>query len=274
MAVKKTKKKLIEGQEYTIDAPKNPGTWQNRVLLFVPNTGNFRVEWVQARYGQIIPTNWSTVESTQILSSFMPIEYQLADAQNLMARSVVENDFEWIIYIESDNIIPPDTFIRFNEYMNEGSVPVVSGLYFTKSDPPEPILYRGRGNSFYDDWKLGDKVWVDGIPFGCRLEHASLIKAAWEDAPEYLVGNTITRRVFDSPNMRYFDEKKGGMVSKQGTSDLQWCNDIMEKHFEAAGWKDYVGKKNPFLVDTDIYVKHIDPSGRMYPLEMPERYIP
>ncbi len=249
--------------------------WNSRVLIFTPTVGLVRIEWVNARYGQIIPTNWSHVDMQQFVHPFVPVQYQLADAQNLMAKKLVEEDYEWIIYIESDNIIPPDLFIRFGQYINEKKVPIVSGLYFTKSDPAEPILYRGRGNSYYGDWKLGDKVWVDGIPFGCRLEHASFIKEAWKDSPEYMCGDVKTRRVFEQPGRVWFDEEHGGIAAKTGTTDLAWCSRIIDDNlFEKTGWGEYKDKKNPFLVDTSIFVRHIDQGGKIFPLEIPKQFLP
>lgn len=249
--------------------------WAKRVLVFTPTTGLVRMEWVNARHGQITPTNWSYMQFQQYVNPYVPIAYQLPDAQNLMAKKVVEEDVEWVIYIEHDNIIPDDLFLRFNEYINEKKVPIVSGLYFTKSDPPEPVLYRGRGTSYYGDWKLGDKVWVDGIPFGCRLEHASFIKEAWKTAPEYMVGNIITRRVFAQPDKMWYDPVKGGNVAKTGTTDLNWCDTIiMNRLFEKCGWPEYQKMKYPFLVDTTIFVRHIDENGRIFPIKVPEKYLP
>lgn len=248
---------------------------QKRILIFTPTTGLVRVEWVQARYGQIIPTNWSFVEMQQHLAPWLSVGYQLADAQNLMAREVVEGDYEWIIYVEHDNVLPPDAFLRLNQYINDWDVPVVSGLYFLKSDITEPLIYRGRGTSHFKDWKLGDKVWCDGIPFGLRLENAGLIKAAWETSEEYYVNGIKTRRVFQQPNAIWFDENSGGMVSKGGTTDLEWCTRIMnEGLFEKAGYPEYQKKKYPFLVDTNIFVRHIDHNGTMWPKAMPARYVP
>lgn len=249
--------------------------WNKRVLIFTPTTGNVRMEWVNARFGQIIPTNWSFVQLQQFLIPYVPIEYQLADAQNLMAKKVVEEDVDWIIYIEHDNIVPEDLFVRFNEYINEKTHPVVSGLYFTKSEPSEPILYRGRGNSYFSDWKLGDKVMVDGVPFGCRLEDANLVKEAWKDSPEYMVGSQLTRRVFDQPAKVWYDPEKGGMSTKFGTTDLAWCTRIMEdKLLEKCGWDEFQKMENPFLVDTTIFVRHIDMNGRIFPSSIPKKYKP
>jgi hypothetical protein len=226
-------------KKYTIEAPKNTGVWNNRVIVFTPTTGLLRTEWVQARYGQIIPCNWAMVEMQQYVSAYMPLEYQLADD------------------------------------INEAKIPMISGIYFTKSDPAEPIIYRGRGNSYYGDWKFGEKVWVDGVPFGCLLLHNSLIKAAWKESPEYVVNGITTRRVFETPNRVWFDPEKGGMVAKRGTTDLAWCTRLMKEGlFEKAGWPEFQKKKNPFLVDTTIFVKHIDQQGRKYPLEIPKKFLP
>lgn len=249
--------------------------WTKRVLIFTPTLGLVRMEWVAGRYGQIIPTNWSFVEMQQFINPTIPIGYQLADAQNLMAKIVVEDNYDWIIYVEDDNILPQDAFLRMNVYMNEGTIPVVSGLYFLKSTYAEPLVYRGRGTSHFRDWKLGDRVWVDGIPFGCRLEHGSLIREAWKTSEEYTVGGIKTRKVFTQPRAMWFDEAKGGIISKGGTTDLEWCTRLMDEGiFEKAGWPEFQKMKYPFLVDTRIFVKHIDRSGVIWPTQMPARYIP
>ena len=190
----------VQGQIYR-EAHKNTGNWINRILIAVPTTGLARIEWMMARYGQIIPTNWSQVEMIQWLNTYAPLEYQLPDAENLIAKAVVQGNYEWFLSIEQDNVIPPDTFLRLNEYMIEGKVPIVSGLYFLKSHPTEPIIYRGRGNGSFRDFKLGDKVWCDGVPFGLTLIHGSIIRTLWNESEEYMVGNEVTRRVFSLPNI-------------------------------------------------------------------------
>lgn len=268
----------VKGVSWNIPNLFSPGSQSDikkRILIFTPTTGLVRVEWVQARYGQIIPTNWSFVDMQQHLSPWLSVGYQLADAQNLMAREVVEGDYEWIIYVEHDNVIPPDGFLKLNQYINDHNVPVVSGLYFLKSDITEPLIYRGRGTSHFKDWKLGDKVWCDGIPFGFRLEHAGLIKAAWKDSEEITVNGIQTRRVFSQPNSIWYDQESGGVVAKGGTTDLEWCSRIMKDGlFTKAGFPEFQKKKYPFLVDTSIFVKHIDQVGRMYPIAIPARYLP
>src|SRR3990172_2359233 len=63
----------------------DPG-YINRLMVATPVTGLVRIEWVQARYGQTIPTNWSMVQLMQFMDSWMPYRYLVADAQNLIVR--------------------------------------------------------------------------------------------------------------------------------------------------------------------------------------------
>ena len=105
------------------------------------STGLVRMEWVAARYGQIIPVNWSMVTVNQFINSFIPLRYQVADAQNLIVREAVLREFEWLFLLEHDTILPPDGFLQLNEYIRRADTPVVSGLYFTRSYPAEPLIF-------------------------------------------------------------------------------------------------------------------------------------
>lgn len=237
-----------------------------RILIGTPTLGNVRMEWVMGRYGQIIPCNWSNGTILQFLASNSPMGYLVADAQNLIVKSAVEEDYEWLLLIEDDTIPPPDAFIRINEWMKRGDVPVVSGLYYTKSMPPEPLVYRGRGTSYFDDFVLGDEVWADGVPTGFWLCHMDVLRLMWEESEEYLIRDVKVRRIFEQPSDVWWDEEFGMVRTGTGTSDLAWCNRVVrEDVLRRAGWPKIGRKKYPFLVDTNIFCRHISPDGRLYP---------
>ena len=254
---------------------KNNGPWTNRILIGFPTTGLIRVEVMQSRMSQVTPTNWSSVNLTQWMSSYAPMQYLLHDAENMMAKAVVEGNYEWFLSTEEDNILPVDLFVRLDEYMRESKIPIVAGLYFTKSNPPEPMTYRGRGTGSFQDFKLGSKVWCDGIAMGCTLFHGSIIRALWNESPEYIVNGQVTRRVFDNTPQQFGKPEDGKYAITSGTTDLALCTRIMENDiFRKAGWPEYSKKKYPFLVDTNIFVKHITQAGVQYPLYMPQKYLP
>lgn len=254
----------------------NKGAWMNRILIGHPMTGNVRVEWVMGRYGQTIPCNWSHIDILQFMSPYVPLKYQVADAENLIAKAVIEQNAEWLLMWEHDNIpTTNEALIKINQYMIDAKDPVVAGVYFTKSVPPEPLVYRGIGNSYFADWKLGDKVWCSGVPFGFTLIHGSIIRAMWEESPEYIASGTITRRIFNAPSKSWMDQASGAYLSTGGTSDLAWCERVVKENFFAkAGWPKHQKMQYPFLIDTNIFLTHIDQYGTRFPLEIPKRFKP
>ena len=249
--------------------------FRQRLLVATPTLGLVRMEWVTARYNQIIPTNWSKTDMIQFLNGYIPLRYTVADAQNQAVKACVEGDFEWLMFIEDDTMPPVDGFLRFTEYMDKGDIPVVSGLYFTRSEPPEPMVYRGRGNHYFRKWKLEDKVWVDGVPTGMLIIHANLLKAIYDDSPDYRLSDGQTaRRVFASPAQSWFNEESGAQETLVGTSDLDFCSRVIKgDYLTKAGFPKIAKKKYPFLIDTNIYAMHIERDGRQFPLEFPKEFL-
>jgi len=238
----------------------------SRLCIGTPTLGTIRMEWHQARISLIMPVNWAEVRVMQNMPGFMPLGFLVADAQNLIVRHAIDQDSEWLLLYEDDVLPPLDAFVRLNEYMMDGGTPIVSGLYYTKSRPSEPLIFRGRGNGYYPKWKRGDLVWADGVPTGFLLIHMSIMKALWEDSEAYIVRGQETRRVFHFPRDMWQDPETGNYKTMHGTSDLAWCSRIIEGgYFKKAGWPKYQRKKYPFLVDTNIFCRHISPNGELFP---------
>jgi hypothetical protein len=238
----------------------------NRIMIGHPVTGIIRFEWAISRYHQITPVNWSLVEHVEWMTPYYPYRYQVADAQNLIVKQAIEGDFEWLLLWEHDVIPLPDAILRLNNYIAEEKVPVVSGLYYTRSRPSDPLIFRGRGTYVYKKWEQGDLVWCDGVPTGLLLIHMGIIREMWKDSPEYRVKDQITRRVFETPRGFWYDPESNQYNSLSGTSDLHWCSKVMEgKYFEKAGWKEIGRKRFPFLVDTNLFCKHMNLDGESFP---------
>jgi len=241
-------------------------SYSNRVAVGIPMTGIIRCEWMLARYGQVIPCNWSQVEILHFIQPYAPVKFQVADARNIIATTVVEEGFEWLFFIDHDVMLTPTTVLRWNAKMLKKKVPVWSGLYFTKSVPSEPLVYRGRGNSYYTDWKIGDEVWADGIPMGCTVIHSSILKAIYKESESYKLGDRVVRKIFNTPAKVFYDPENNTWFNSTGTEDLEWCNRVIDEGiFKKAGWPEYQKRKYPFLIDTNIFCKHIDFDGTQYP---------
>lgn len=241
--------------------------YTGRLCIGTPSRGTIRMEWHQARIGMIIPVNWSMVAIHEMLGGYVPQGFLVADAQNLIVAKAVQGDFEWLLLYEDDMLPPIDAFVKLNQYMMSGEHPVVSALYFAKTVPDEPLVFRGRGNGSYQDWELGDEVWVDGVPTGFLLIHMSLLKEMWPDCEEYELNGQIIRRMFRFPRDLWEDPETHYYRTLMGTSDLDWSTRVIEGgYLEKAGWPDHAKKEYPFLIDTTMLAHHISMDGKVFPL--------
>ena len=261
-------KARMKEEQTTIILSGKEGNPRNRLLIVTPTLGTIRMEWAMARYGQAIPCNWSSSSASLGIGTCVPMHFLVADAQNLGCEDCIAKGYKWLLLFEDDTIPPYDAFLQLNKYILSEDIPVVSGLYFTKGNFSEPILYRGQGNGPFLDFKIGDRVWADGVPTGFLLIHSKVIKLMWDESESYkTLGGRVTKKVFETPSQIYYDTKTHSYSSGMGTSDLWWCNRVIkEKVLTRAGWPKIGRKKYPFLCDTKIFCKHIDfTTGRTYP---------
>jgi len=239
---------------------------KNRLMISVPLTGLIRAEWALSRYGQAIPCNWSQVEMISWMDMFSPMGFLVADARNMAVKQFLEGNYEWLFFIDHDVIMPVNTFSKWNEYMLKKDVPIWGGLYFTKSVPSEPLIYRGLGTSYFTGWKMGEKVWVDGMGLGCNVIHRSIFEAVNKDCDEYQIGTVRLKKVFETPMNTVYDAEKNAWLTSGGTEDLTFYHKLKTGgYFKKAGWGKFQDKKYPLLCDTSIFCRHIDWEGIQYP---------
>lgn len=67
----------------------------------------------------------------------MPVDM----ARNTLAKRALEEGFDRVLWIDSDMTFKPDLMERLNARLDEGW-DVVSGLYFKRTFPIEPVIYR------------------------------------------------------------------------------------------------------------------------------------
>lgn len=235
---------------------RNNGKFMHRILIGTPTLGQVRIEWHNAMSGVVIPCNWSNSMQT-------PIGFMVDDAQNIIANEVISQNFEWMLLLEDDVMIPSDLFIKLNKHMEEAKYPIVSGIYLLKSSSPEPLMYRGRGNGPFTKFKMGEKVQVDGVPTGCLLVHVSILKALAKKSEFYELRandqHVKLKKIFWTPRMVFTDVSLPSYQKLIGTSDLWFCDRILKEGIlKDAGWPKLVNEKHPFLVDTSIQCGHID----------------
>ena len=254
------------GAELIVNTSNTDKSNPKRFMLGIPLTGLVRAEWAMARYGQGLPTNWSMCEMGAWLDQVSPLAFTVPNARNIIVQKFIEQGFEWLFFLDHDVLLPPNTLVKLNTYMNSAQYPIVNGLYFTKSKPSEPLIYRGKGTSYFSAWKLGEKVMADGTGLGCTLLHRSILKKIHDESEEYELGNIKVRRVFRNPLEHTYDEKSNAWALASGTEDLDFYNRLQTQGiYKKAGWSKFEKMKYPLLIDTSIFCRHISNDGVQFP---------
>lgn len=267
---------------------KSSGRWRTPMLVGTATLGQVRIEWANAWHYMILPVNLSHTAMIQPYSYMSPLRYHVAEAQNLIVQRALaaESEFEWVFFLEDDVVVPPNVMLQFAKWMHDGRFPIVSGWYNVKCNPPEPMFFRGRGNGpvCYTVNEVAAKtetineelglrgVMCDGVPTGCVLISTKLLRVVAENSPVISLHKQAhadgsrhevkMREVFRTERDAGFDPETDGYWKKLATSDLEFCDRVIDEGFlKMAGFEYAAGLEWPFPVDTDIRCGHIELSS-------------
>ncbi len=200
-------------------------------VCFMPIRDSFiHVRVVQAFNGLLKPMN----------QKFMPIflsEMEVGDAYEQMVEIVRTNDelkkWKYALTFESDNLPPPDGLLKLYESIEAGPFDAVGGLYFTKGEGGQPMIYGNpweQPKTFIPQVPVPDAVQpCNGLGMGFTLFR---IKALQD-----------TR--LQKPLFRTVQDYTPGVGTKVFTQDL-WAFQELAKH----GYR--------FASDNRVKVGHLD----------------
>lgn len=94
--------------------------------------------------------------------------------QNL-AETAIARGCKYLFFL-GDDVVPPPHALRQLIYRLEHNpeVDVVGGIYSTKADPSEPLVFQGNGNGPYWEWKIGEFFECTGLGMDCTLIRTSV----------------------------------------------------------------------------------------------------
>lgn len=93
-----------------------------------------------------------------------------ADARTEVVHKARAMNFEWIMFIDDDVFIPDDAVNR----MISSGKKILTGMYWTKTDPARPVIFKKMGDGPYDSFPLDELIQVAGSGLGCCLIHMSV----------------------------------------------------------------------------------------------------
>lgn len=141
---------------------------------------------------------WCDVKAeftTSILSlnKYLDTQFSIAtgsvvyESRNKLVLKAINGEFDYILWLDSDMVFPPDTLEKLLEDAENG-IDCVSGLYFTRVPPTiKPVIVKElnyeRINDtqikneaiFYTDYPVDSLFEVAGFGFGCALTKTSVL---------------------------------------------------------------------------------------------------
>jgi len=114
------------------------------------------------------------------------------DARNLLSLHAIEQNFDYVFWMDSDMVVPPDTLTKLINHASAG-YDMITGLYFKRTIPTLPVIYDELNSPAqdedghiirriheYTDYPQNALFPVEGCGFGCVLTSVSLLKTVWD----------------------------------------------------------------------------------------------
>lgn len=211
-----------------------------------PRLAPVTIEWQRAYENLMRPTNITCI-------SVKCDGMEVGDARNSAVKLCMQHDPrpEFLFFLDYD-VIPAWDALKKLIYRARcfPDHDVFCGVYCSKANPPEPLIYNDWGRGPYWDWKVGDLLTTDGhgicgIHMGLTLIRMSLFdRVPWEDSTEPLFLTEQSTQIIN-----------GGLSTARGTEDLYFCKNRL------------LPAQGKILVDTSVLAGHIDNrTGTIYGL--------
>jgi len=147
-----------------------PGAWELgsenvKVMIGMPHKDTVSMDWCLGfRNLQV------NVPASFTVSRGVPIDM----SRNEIVRAALDAKAEFVFFLDTDVICPPDTIARLMAH----NLPICTGVYFTRAQPIEPAIWHevqpsGKRAISYTP---GQMVEADFIGMGCCLIHTSVFK--------------------------------------------------------------------------------------------------
>lgn len=198
-----------------------------------------------------------------------------------MTKKALAAGANFIFFWDDDTFLPPDTWYRMMVHMaKHPDVGLITGVYFLKKEPTEPVLYKHAGQGAYWGFDMDPKAPLDDIyaaGAGCMMARADAVRKMsspyWFD--ERTMSDDYSRQSISGHDIRFctkMKEEAGYRVVVDGSIqcmhfDLQQQKGYMapydcppmemarEREAAHAGLVDYAGERPPNRV---ISVEEVD----------------
>lgn len=93
--------------------------------------------------------------------------YRVDIAKEKLAEQALANNCKFALFLDDDVIPPGDALLKMVElWRSDPKYKVISGVYWSKSVPSVPLIFKGEMEGSYWDWKVTDLIEADAAGAG------------------------------------------------------------------------------------------------------------
>jgi SAM-dependent methyltransferase len=174
------------------------------------------LDWHEHYCAMVTPVNWNFVVAH-------PRGMLVDEARNWAVEKAREVRAKYLFFIDYDVLVPPDALLRLQYDMEQHpEADVFCGVYCSKCNVPQPLIFKRDGFGAWWDWKVGEihELTPDG---GCHMGLTLLRVSAFDKIDAHFAARNEPRPPYFLTDRRVSD---GGMFI--GTEDLAFCKLLRE----------------------------------------------
>lgn len=156
------------------------------------------------RLGQLM---WDRREYQVILNT--PRRMSIDNMRNMSAKVALDNECDWLIFIDDDVLLPPDAFEKL--MFDDADFDCAAGVTLVRGYPYAPMIFDWKREHSHFVWDYQSKANEKGLIFcdalGCsftaiRVEMLKKLKENDPDIPFFKTTNYCTEDVFFFKRLR------------------------------------------------------------------------
>lgn len=139
-------------------------------LVGIPTFGDVTIEWA------INKAHLGVGLAVYVVDMFVK-EKRVDVAKNELCQAALDNNCDWIFLLDDDVLPPPNTIMKMiNLWRNREDCQIINGVYWSKSEPPLPLIFRDHMRGSYLDWHVGDLIEADAAGAGCTFIDTDVLR--------------------------------------------------------------------------------------------------
>jgi len=198
------------------------------IMVCIPSLGMVSIPWHSRMMNLATPMNKTCLF---IYSVGMEVD----DARNELVHACLtfKSDTEEISHVF---FVDDDVLLGYNALpkLYEQDKDVISGLYYSKSDPSYPLMFAdNNGGGVIREWEKDATIPVAALPMGCTLIKIDVFRKLQDSLPKNKKGRTEFFRTIHKGTVvnqiTLTESSKKINIVPYVTEDVWFCR-ILEKH--------------------------------------------